>query len=234
MVIERETRRRPTGLSKARLAAGLIGLAAVVASVRLAPNWHWAAAGVVAEVGPGQAGIVGDSTGGQGGASQAAPSSGPVDTSTRYTFMTYAEAEAFAAKASVHLLAPHWLPAGFSGEPITVALASLPPEAVASLGLAQRVATTQRFVATDGQGVITIVQSLPPPLFDLFGTGQAEADSAPRLPDGTRIQYGEFPQGVILFWRERGDRRSVGIIGDAAAAARLTRDDWLRLAASLQ
>jgi len=219
------------------LAAGLLGLAAVIASVRLAPSWHWTAAGVVAEVGPGQAGVAADSTGGQAGAagaSQAMPPSAPIDTSTRYTFMTYADAEAFAAKASVHLLAPQWLPAGFSGEPITVALGALPPEAVASLGLAQRVATTQRFVASDGRGVITIVQSLPPPLFDLFGTGQAEADTAPRLPDGTRIQYGEFPQGVILFWRERGDRRSVGIIGDADAAAKLSRDDWLRLAASLQ
>jgi hypothetical protein len=95
------------------------------------------------------------------------------------------------------------------------------------------VAATQRFAALDGNGQFTLVQSVPPPLFDLLGQYQRPDGESVQV-NGMTAQYGEFPQGVVLSWRERGDRRSLGVVADPQAAARLTRADWVRFAESLQ
>jgi hypothetical protein len=145
-------------------------------------------------------------------------------------FSTYAEAEAFAGKTQAHLLAPQWVPDGFGAEPLTVMLSALTPEQAAILGRVQRVASTQRFTALGGQ--FTIVQSVPPPPFDflmLSGGG----DETITLDNGLRAQFGNYPQGVIVYWHERGDARSVSVIGDQGAAALLSRADWLHIANSL-
>jgi hypothetical protein len=218
----------------AHLALGSLALAGVVLGTERLPAWSCQMAGVYAEVGPGRRVTA------AGEPALRAPEAGPaVDTAgppasgaTRYTFATYAEAEEFAGKAGAHVRAPQWVPPGFVPEPLTVALGQLPPEAAAVTGRRQRVAVTQRYVAADGSGQFTIVQSLPPPLFDLLDPLRPDEEVA--LAGGGYARYGEFPQGVILYWRERGDTRSIGIIADQAAAARVTRAEWLRLAESMQ
>jgi hypothetical protein len=155
------------------------------------------------------------------------------DAVSRYAFPIQAEAAAFAQKAGVRLLAPQWVPPGFAPEGVTVTLGQLPPEQAVAAGRPQRVAATQRFAALDGNGQFTLVQSVPPPLFDLLGQYQ-RPDGDPVQVNGLAAQYGEFPQGMVLSWRERGDRRSLGVVADPLAAARLTRADWVRFAESLQ
>jgi hypothetical protein len=84
----------------------------------------------------------------------------------------------------------------------------------------------------DGNGQFTLVQSAPPPLFDLLYQYQ-RADGEAVQVHGVPAQYGEFPQGTVLYWRERGNRRSLGVIADPGASARLSRADWVRFAESL-
>ena len=76
------------------------------------------------------------------------------------------------------------------------------------------------------------MQSVPPPVFDLMVDSSKSEDQIP-LPNGQYAQFGVYPQGIIVYWRERGDARSVAIIADSGAAARLSRDDWTRLTQSL-
>ncbi|MBI3973518.1 MAG: hypothetical protein HY332_19770 [Chloroflexi bacterium] len=209
----------------------LVGLVALVAGAERLPSWNWQWAGVFAELGPGQ-----DAPSSPEPPAPAAPGAAPAgqvaSASTRYTFATYDETEAFAGRIGVHVLVPHWLPAGFVAETPSVTLSQLPLEAAKVFGRKQRVAIVQRFAAADGAGQFTLVQSLPPPIFDLLDPNRQEDEVT--LASGARAQYTEYPQGVIVYWRERGDTRSVGIIGDSLAMARLTRADWLRVAESLQ
>jgi hypothetical protein len=232
--IEREaTERSPAagGSGRRRLLAGAGALAlAVIAlgSDRL-PGWGLSLGGLRAEVGhPADAAPAG-ATG-----QELAPGGGPTPlASQRFAFATQPEADAFAQKAGVRLLAPRWVPPGFAAEGVNVTLGQLSPEAAAAAGRPQRVAATQRFAAADGNGQFTLVQSVPPPLFDLLSQYQ-RTDGEPVQVNGVAAQYGEFPQGMVLYWRERGDRRSLGVIADPQASARLTRTDWVRFAESLQ
>jgi hypothetical protein len=221
-----------------------------VAGADRLPAWSWNVGGVSAEVGAGRHVVdVGaavapqptpstDASGGRRGQNGAgglrAPLDGPPQTNappgSRYVFPTYAEAEAFAAKSRAHLLQPQWVPAGFDPEPLAVTLSALTPEQAAIQGRAQRVAATQRFIAAGG--LFTIVQSVPPPVFDLMMLS-GEASDELVLSNGQHVGYGEYPQGIILYWHERGDTRSVAVIGDPGAAAQLTRADWQHLAESL-
>jgi hypothetical protein len=208
--------------------AGGIALAVIALGADRLPGWGLSLGGLRAEVGhPAAAPAAGAA--GPGAAAAAGPTPLP---SQRFAFATQPEAEAFAQKAGVGLLAPRWVPPGFAAEGVNVTLGQLPPEAAAA-GRPQRVAATQRYAAADGNGQFTLVQSVPPPLFDLLSQYQ-RADGEPVQVNGVSAQYGEFPQGVVLYWRERGDRRSLGVIADPPASARLTRADWVRFAESLQ
>ena len=243
---------RPRAVRVALAGASVLAAAVLVVAPDRLPSWRWTVGGVTTELGPGRrvvdlseagsaptsaaqsaAGRRGrhgalDSAGGatDGGVSNSGLNSG----GTRRTFSTYQDAEDYAAKAAMHVLLASWLPDGYALESVGVTLSQLPPEAVIALGLPQRVAITQRFVAPDGS--INVVQSQPPPLFDLlFEPGQD--DDALELASGAYAQLGLYPQGVIVFWRQRDGSGSVAIIGDPGAAARLTRADWQRLADSL-
>ena len=229
-------------------AAALLGVVAVVADSERLPAWSWSIGGVTAAVGPGRQpiptgddspgssgstdGSQGERSGRNGGPANSVSSASSTQSTVgaQHTFATYAEAEAFATQARVHVLAPQWVPADFAPQSLGVTLSVLPPETAAALGRAQRVAVTQRFVAPDA--TITVVQSSPPSFFDLLLDSGSPQDDLP-LSNGLRARLGQFPQGVIVYWRERGDVRSIGVIGDQGAAARLTRDDWQRLADSL-
>jgi hypothetical protein len=209
--------------------AGGIALAVIALGADRLPGWGLSLGGLRAEIGhpaaPPGAGAAGP---------DAAPASGPTPLpSQRFAFATQPEAAAFAQKAGVRLLAPRWVPPGFAAEGVNVTLGQLPPEAAAAVGHPQRVAATQRYAAADGNGQFTLVQSAPPPLFDLLSQYQ-RADGEPVQVNGVSAQYGEFPQGVVLYWRERGDRRSLGVIADPPASSRLSRADWVRFAESLQ
>jgi hypothetical protein len=249
------------GVGLALSVLGLAGVVAMVAGADRLPSWSWSLGGIETQLGPGRRVVeVGQvappnaapggsqSQGGQpaqtdqsgqplprGARSALAPASGSSQTSSppgsRYVFATFEEADAFAGKSRAHLLAPHWVPAGFTAEPTNLSLSALTPEQAAMLGRAQRVASTQRFVADDG--LFTVVQSVPPPVFDLMAVDTSRAEDLIALPNGTYAQLGIYPQGIIVYWRERGDARSVAIIGDTGAAARLSRDDWTRLSQSL-
>jgi hypothetical protein len=217
-------------------AAGLLGVVGLVAGADRLPAWNWSVGGVTAEVGPGNRRVTsnegtfaaGRGAGPGGGVANASGAQSTVG--SRHTFATYAEAEAFASKARVHVLAPQWVPAELAPEPLSLTLSALPPEAAAAVGRPQRVAVSQRFVAPDA--TITVVQSSPPSFFDmLLDTGSSQDEM--QLDSGIYVRFGQFPQGVIIYWHERGDVRSVGIIGEQGAAARLTRDDWRRFANSL-
>jgi hypothetical protein len=243
-------------------AVGLAGVVGLAAAADRLPSWSWSLGGVEAQLGPGRrvvdvsqpappnaalsaarpAGPQGqqgqpDQSGQalpRGARNALAPASGSSQTSSppgsRYVFATFEEAEAFAGKSRAHLLAPRWVPPGFAPEPTSLSLSALTPEQAAILGRVQRVASTQRFVADDG--LFTVVQSVPPPVFDLMADSSRSEDMIP-LPNGQYAQFGVYPQGIIVYWRERGDARSVAIIADNGAAARLTRDDWTRLTQSL-
>lgn len=243
-------------------AVALAGVITLATGADRLPSWSWTIGGVAAEVGPGRTAVdVGDTAAAtpgdssnarqtgraNSGAGASGPSAVPAATrlernptgqpgqssaapGSRYVFATYAEAEEFAAKTRAHLLQPHWVPPGFDEEPLTVTLSTLTPEQASYLGRVQRIGAVQRFTAADGQ--FTIVQSVPPPAFDLYMMSTGGEDEAV-LASGQRVQVGQYPQGVIVFWHERGDARSVSIIGDLGAAQRLPRADWLHIAESL-
>jgi hypothetical protein len=235
--IERESARGEVAgggrgqLRRAALAlAGGAALAGLLLGAERLPGWGLSWAGLRADFGG--TGGAGDGAGQDAGAPGGAPPAATPQASSRYAFPTQPEAAAFAQKSGVRLVAPQWVPPGFSPEGVSVTLSQLPPEAAASAGRPQRVAATQRFAAADGNGQFTLVQSSPPPLFDLLYQYQ-RADGEVVQVHGVPAQYGEFPQGTVLYWRERGDRRSLGVIADPGASARLSRADWVRFAESL-